>query len=133
MGYATLADVQGLAPVRQFTTTSQPNASQVSRFIEDGAAQIDGVLLAIGYSLPIPADATQALAIARRGNTLYAWAQVEQAAPVSEDVDRANQSWTDWQESLRLGHMELALNRGNDTLARVGGVATAWFTRDMDF
>jgi hypothetical protein len=28
--------------------------------------------------------------------------------------------------------MELALSRGNDSLARVGGVATPWFTREMD-
>ena len=133
MGYATVSDLQGLAPVRKFTANSQPNASQIVRFLDDGAAHIDGILLAIGYSLPIPTTATQALAIARQGNALYAWSRVENAAPVSDDVERANTAWTDWQESLRLGHIELALDRGNDVLPRVGGVATPWFTRDMDF
>lgn len=93
MGYATISHVQAFAPQRVFSATSVPNTSQVAQFLTERAGEIDALLLAIGYSLPVPAGATVALAALERANALGAWADVEAAAPISDDVERAQKAW----------------------------------------
>jgi hypothetical protein len=141
MAYATLADVEALAPMRSFTASSMPTASAVGMFLIDTAAEIDLTLTAAGYQLPIPATATLAHAALRGINAIGAWARVEAAAPVSDDRDRA---WKEWVRNIgRLDPgskgptLELDAPRQHDAhyaysedLADV--VATQYFTPDME-
>lgn len=93
MAYASITHVQGFCPNRPFTATSIPAATQVAGYLDQRAGELDALLLAVGYALPVPAGATIALAVLQRANALGAWADTEAAAQVSEDRDRAIKAW----------------------------------------
>lgn len=94
MAYASISHVLGLCPARApFSATSLPSATQVAQFLDERAGELDALMLAVGYALPVPAAATIALKVLERANALGAWADVEASAQVSEDRDRAEKAW----------------------------------------
>lgn len=100
MPYATLSHVQARTPLRVFSATSVPSASQVAMFLDDTAAELDAMLQAAGYQLPVPVTATVALRLLQNVNTVGAWALVEEAAPVGKDAERARKEWARLQAQL---------------------------------
>lgn len=116
-----------------FGATSIPSASQVAVFINDVATDLDSMISADGYGLPIPTTATIALADLKRLNTLGAYVQVEHAAQTSTDVDRAQKTWDDARLEFKSGGVSLydAPRLGGENFARSQAAATPYFTRDM--
>ena len=134
MAYASLPDVSALAAKRVFGATSIPSATQVARYLDITAADIDSILTADGYALPVPTGASIALLALSALNALGAWVQVEQSAQVSADVDRAEKMWDDARTRFVSGGVSLYdLPRlGGQNFARSQSAATPYFTRDMD-
>lgn len=133
MAYASLIDVAALAAKRVFGPTSVPSASQVAEFLDFGAADIDSMLSADGYGLPVPTTATIALLALKRMNAIAAWVQVEHSAQVSDDKDRAQKMWDEARAEFKSGGVSLYdLPRlGGENFARSQSAPTAYFTRDM--
>lgn len=142
MSYATISDVQGLNAARTIGASSTPNASQVGRFIDMTAAEIDSILVQKGYSLPIPTMASSALSYLSHVNALGAWQMTEQSSPNSPHLPLAV---TMYANALKmLGDADQVLDipksagrsapRGPGfTVPPVGFVATPYFTRRMEF
>lgn len=134
MGYASIQNVQARDPTLVFTATSTPNASQVAQFIEDTAAELDGILAARDFSVPVPTTATQAFALLRSYNALGANALVQEASPTSRSRDQARALWEDCKKALRAGDITLSdaesdpggLPLGPSTGAR-GAARDPWF------
>lgn len=146
MAYASTVHVQAYCPNRVLSATSLPSLDQAAMFIDQTAGVIDGVLVAVGYQLPIPAGATSALKALERVNALGGWAAVEAAAPVSNDVDRATKAFNDalgeLDPAIKGRTIELAIPRNvgetyarGKTLEEAGLTDSddAFFTRDMEF
>lgn len=133
MAYASLPDVGALAAKRTFGATSIPSASQVTTFLDFTAADLDSILAADGYSLPVPTTATIALQDLRRLNALGAWVQVEHSAQVSDDAARAQKLWDAARKEFISGGVSLYdLPRlGGENFARSQSAATPFFSRDM--
>jgi hypothetical protein len=133
MAYASLPDVSAYAAKRVFGATSVPSASQVAVFINDVATDLDSIISADGYALPIPTTATIALANLKRLNTLGAYVQAEHAAQTSVDVDRAQKVWDAARVEFISGGVSLydAPRLGGENFARSVSAATPFFTRDM--
>jgi hypothetical protein len=139
--YATVKDVAAANPARAYTPSSVPNTLEVSEFLERTAGEIDGLLLARGYSLPVATTATGALRLLRQGNVLGAAALVEQAAPSGAHGRRhqAWQLWQQWKNALASGSMELDAAKDPDrsqvryhVADSTSASASAMFYRDMD-
>jgi hypothetical protein len=140
--YATLTHVHARSPQRAFTATSRPATADVELFLEDAAAELDALLLARGYQLPVPAEATIALGWLRRTNAIGAAAMVEKAAPVSkpDGPSRLQAEWREAQSALANGRVELdaprnvadsyARGRTLDELGQAG--PEPLFSRDME-
>lgn len=133
MAYASLPDVSSFAAKRVFGATSIPSASQVAEFIDFTAADIDSILSADGYALPVPTTASIALLMLKRLNAVGAYAMVEHAAQTSVDVDRAQKMWDDARTEFKSGGVSLYdLPRlGGENFARSQSAATPFFTRNM--
>jgi hypothetical protein len=133
MAYASLPDVSALAAKRAFGATSIPSASQVAVFLDFAAADLDSILVADGYALPVPTTASMALLALKRLNAIGAWVQVEQSAQVSNDADRALKTWSAARTEFIAGGVSLSdLPRlGGQNFARSQSAATPFFTRDM--
>lgn len=133
MAYASLSDVSAYAAKRIFGATSIPSATQVAVFLTDTASDLDSIIAADGYALPIPTTATIALADLRRLNALGAYVKVERAAQESIDVDRAQKAWEDARKEFISGGVSLydAPRLGGENFARSQSAATAFFTRNM--
>lgn len=109
MPYATPSDVHQLNTARTFTASSRPTASEVSRFLDLTAAELDGILRTRGYLLPIPSTATSALMLMAHGNALGGAAMVEQGAQII-DLDRRDQAvslYGDFKKMLSSAALEL--------------------------
>ena len=65
MAYCTVADVQGIMG-QTFSTTSKPTVAEVTAAIDETAAELDGVLAAAGYAVPVSGDSS--VKIAKRMN-----------------------------------------------------------------
>jgi hypothetical protein len=134
MPYASIIDVSAYAAKRVFGATSIPSASQVTVFIADIAADLDSIIAADGYALPIPTGATVALSDLKRLNPLGAYVQSERSAQVSTDLDRAQKAWDAARKDFISGGVSLydAPRLGGQNFARSQAAATPFFTRDMD-
>lgn len=134
MVYATLSNVTAYAAKRVFTATSVPSASQVAQFIEHAQAELDGILGADGYQVPVPTTATISLKLLERLTTLGAYAQVEKSAQVSDDAKDALAIWEQARKELVAGTIQLvdAPRLGGENFARSNPYATPFFTRDME-
>lgn len=51
--YCTVSDVQGMLPNRRYDGTSKPTMSQVELFCKQIAAEINGLLRGLGFSVPL--------------------------------------------------------------------------------
>lgn len=133
MAYASLPDVSALAAKRTFGATSIPSASQVAQFLDFVSSDLDSIIAADGYGLPVPTGATIALADLKRLTALGAYAQVEHSAQESVDVDRAQKEWDNARAEFKSGGVSLYdLPRlGGQNFARSQSAATPFFTRDM--
>lgn len=107
MPYADIHDVQARDPTITFSATSTPNASQVALFLADTAAELDGILSALNYSVPIATGASAARAMLRSFNALGANAYVQEVAPTSRGADQARKLWEDAKKMLRSGDVVL--------------------------
>ena len=57
MAYCALADIQALSPERTYDATSTPTSTQVAALITQIAVEIDAVLQARGYTVPVTSPA----------------------------------------------------------------------------
>lgn len=58
MSYCTITDVQALNPKRTYSATTTPTTTQVGTLIDQIASEIDAVLAAKGYTIPVTTPAT---------------------------------------------------------------------------
>jgi hypothetical protein len=99
--YATLADVNKLAPQAPFTPTSKPPDADVTTFIGQVAERIDAVLANLGYVVPVVTGA-KSLTLLRELNAWGAMGQAHQARMtlVAPDAVLQRSPWTklfdDW-------------------------------------
>jgi phage gp36-like protein len=102
--YATVADVQRLEPLRQIAANSEPSTEQVVAYLEDCASEIDAVLAAANYKLPVQTasagTATLALNLLRVVEAQGAHARVSSAAAATREGAPAA-AWQRYQDSLR--------------------------------
>lgn len=99
--------MQALNPGRPIGTSTVVSATQVVTFLENTAGEIDGILRARGYGIPVSTTATSALRDLQYGNTLGAAALVEQAAQSSDRRDQAWKMWQSWKGALERGDVVL--------------------------
>lgn len=131
--YATTADVQARDAARTFSASSTPNASQVGLYLRDTAAELDGILAGLGFTVPVATGATVARGLLRSFNALGANAYVQEASPTSRSADQARKLWEECKKALRAGDVELAdAGRSSGALPLgpgQGGAAAreAWF------
>lgn len=140
MGYATVIDVAAQDVARgTYTATSRPTASQVILYLDNTAAELDGILRAQGYTLPIGGEATQALTMLREFNIFGAAAMVEQTAQntTPQRLQTALKLWDDCRKMLQGGVIELDAAKDTATLMpryATGNIAaTPYFTRTTTF
>ena len=69
--YCSLADVEGTTGFK-YDAETHPSRTEARNIVEGVAAEIDGVLEATGYSLPIASSATRTLSMLRHYNILGA-------------------------------------------------------------
>lgn len=131
--YATASDVAELNRARVFTASSRPTASEVGRYLDLTAAELDGIIREHGYALPVATTATSALMLLAHGNALGAAWMVEQGAEVSDRLDMAYKAWQDFKKSVAAG--VLALDDPADLTSgvpRSGSSASAVFAWPTD-
>jgi hypothetical protein len=134
--YATVAHVQALVPYRDFSApTSIPNATQVTQYLDETAAELDAILRNKGYVVPVPTGATSTLKLLEGYNAIGAWAAVESAAQASDRRDDARAMWEAAKKMLEDSELELdALARDADlALPRFASAPTPFFSRLQDF
>lgn len=129
--YATLDAAAAAAPGRTFTASSKPSASQVAMFLEQTSAELDGILRARGYQVPVATTATSAWALLADYNARGAAAMVAQAAPGQDG--KLNNALALWETAKKmLSDGTVSLDAPSDTvrgLPRHAGIATAVFSR----
>ncbi len=88
--YATLSDVTALTG-RAADGSTQPNATEITGFLESTAAELDALLAANGYVVPVPTTATSAFRLIRHYNAQGAACLTLRAAPTGKkDVDTSS-------------------------------------------
>ncbi len=107
MSYGTASDVHALNENRVFTGSSNPTLTEVDRFLALTAAEIDGILRARGFLVPVPTSATSALQLLAHGNALGAAAMVEQGAQQSDRREDARILWRDFKRMLESSDLGL--------------------------
>lgn len=111
MAYAEIADVQELNTGRPtYGATTKPTASQVADFLEQTAAELDGIMRAKGYLLPVPSTAISALKWLEGANAAGGWYKVELGAQASDRREEAERLWRSMKRSLRDGEIDLELD-----------------------
>jgi hypothetical protein len=128
--YATASDVLQLNTNRSaFTGSSNPSLSDVNRYLELTAAELDGILRARGFSVPVPSTAQTAFPLMAHGNALGAAMLVEQGAPISDRRQEARLLYRDFKQMLQ--STDIGLDAGLEDpdrgLPRSGFSASAVF------
>lgn len=102
MSYCTPSDVQVLNRARPMGVGSnQPTASDVATMIDMVGGEIDQILVAKGYQVPVvTASSPEAAAYLRSINAKGAWAMWEASSPNSPNVDRATRAWDEARQAL---------------------------------
>lgn len=126
MAYATLDGVREQDPRAVYSDTSSPSEAQVLVLLEDIAGEIDTVLAAAGYTVPITTPATLLAAVTRL-NAMGAAAMAHMgmfpetvgAGPTSDLGSRLWKMYTDGLERLvEAGKAGATGNTGTATSAR---------------
>jgi hypothetical protein len=134
--YAAIADVQRRNFGRTISATAADGTTEdVIQYLEETAGVIDGILRSQGYSVPVsPTTASAAYKTLQGINAIGAWALWESAARTSDRREEAVRMWEQAQDMLRKGEVELDIPIDvSEAAPRSGfeGVATPWFTRDV--
>lgn len=67
--YCDLGDVEGTTQ-KKYDAESRPSRTEANRIVRGVASEIDGVLEAAGYQIPVPQEASRALEMLRYYNVL---------------------------------------------------------------
>ncbi len=131
MSYATASDVLQQNTNRSaFTASSNPSLADVNRYLDLTAAELDGILRARGFAVPVPTTASSALSLLAYGNALGAAMLVEQGAPQSDRREDARVLYRDFKRMLESS--DLGLESGTEDadrgLPRYGSSASALFS-----
>jgi hypothetical protein len=132
MAYTTASAVAARDPGRTISATSRPNLDQVTDFITEAAAELDGILRSRGYSTPVPTSATSAFQLLKAYNSLGANCAVERVAVSSSKEKTACEAWEAAKQMLRDGSIELDAPKDpgqSSVRGRAGFPATAMFRR----
>ena len=98
--YCNLADVEGTTGFK-YDAESQPSRTEAREVIIGVAAEIDGVLEAVGYTVPVSSASTRTLAMLKRYNVLGAAYRLWHADIRGTDTFPAAVSWeTDFKDFL---------------------------------
>lgn len=137
MAYTSASNVAAYTPELlsgqgNFTSSTKPSKDAVERWIDDGAALIDGRLAAAGYSTPVGSDATVYNYI-RDLNELYAAGRAEMvrmtARVAATERSRSQQFMDQFNNGLdALLKMNLAragLTLSSEGLPYIGGVSVS--------
>jgi len=92
LAYCNLADVEGEVGFK-YDAETQPSRTEAREIIIGVAAEIDGALEAVGYTIPIPASATRTLQMLKRYNTIGAAYRLWHADVRGTDNFPHVQSW----------------------------------------
>jgi hypothetical protein len=98
--YATVSDVEALAPYRKIGEGNNPSQRDVEVILELVEAEINAILVNKGYQVPVEkAEAPLAFQFLRRIVAQGAVAQIEQSAGNGPNVERSEKVY---QQSLKL-------------------------------
>lgn len=138
MAYCNLSDVQDLTQ-QVYKVDSRPSINDVTRMIDEIAAELDGVAQSAGYTTPITESG--ALETMRRYNKLGAAVMAWHSAVISDDEPARVTYWKEQYDAfigrLRRGEQALpnetpsggAAGGFSVSLARVDGYSKAWRRR----
>lgn len=129
MAYANPTVVYARDTGRNFTATSRPSTQMVSDYCEQTAAELDGILRARGYTIPIATTATSALRLLEHGNALGAAAMIEQTAVTGAGKrGDAFHLWEEFKKHLLGDLLELdAAKDATDSVPSFGGTGESGF------
>ncbi len=124
--YCSLSDVQALNPKRTYDADSTPTSTQVTTLINQIAVEIDAVLEAQGYTVPVttPANFVNAL----KAINAYGAAALAEMGMFPETSEMGstphwkalNDKYNEWMKHLRAGEVPPELGAGE----MVGGYYT---------
>lgn len=115
MPYATATQVFALDTGRTYTASSKPNITQVEQYLEHTAAELDGILRGLGYTVPVATTATSAYDLLEGFNSYGAIAMVEQSAPTPGGKAAPwAKMWEDAKKMLACGDLKLDAARDAD-------------------
>jgi hypothetical protein len=107
--YAQVPDVEALNRARIIGKGNNPTASDVAFYLEVIAGEINAVVLAKGYDLPVPTNATGALQMLRGINAKGAWWMMEDASPSSQNKTEAREAYDASLEMLRTAELMMLI------------------------
>ena len=128
--YASAPDViQHLTLATAFSATSRPNSTQVHGQILDIADQLDAVLAAADYTVPVATGATSAFDLLNSYNAIGAAMMVTAGHPAGKDSKHLEFLERRWNAILKgISDGSIALDAAQDTsvaLPRFGGSRSA--------
>ena len=89
--YATVEEVEALNRSRTLGVGTNPTEEDVKLFLEQSAAEIDGLVSQKGYAIPIPTSATTAFNTLKAINAEGGLAKMEESSPSSSiKIDARN-------------------------------------------
>jgi len=122
MSYCALSDVQELIPKFSISATSTPTSTQVESLIDKIAVEIDAVLEAQGFTVPVTSPANFVLWL-KNLNALGAAARAMQGMfPSTADKDSTpvwqtfRKDYQEGLEAIRNGDIPAGLGKGADGL-----------------
>lgn len=129
MPYATPSQVFARSRGRTFTATSKPSTTDVDQYLIDTAAELDGILRARSYTVPVATTATSAFGLLAGYNAIGALATVELSAPSPQGkASEALKLWAECKRMLRAGDIELDAPKDTaQARPRHGAGATSMF------
>jgi hypothetical protein len=118
VSYCTLSDVRSLNPTREYSPTSTPSEEQVEALITQIAAEIDAVLQAQGYTVPVTTPAN--FVIALKAINAYGAAALAEMGMFPETSEMGstphwktlNEKYENWMKALRNGEIPPELSAG---------------------
>lgn len=133
MSYATVADVDALDGAIHYTARTSVTDDDVAGFCVQTGAELDGILAALDYAVPVPASATRSFELMRLYNSYGADALAQQAWPDSPRRKSSMDLWKMTLKMLREATVQLpdAPRATDEGRVRVRSHASPIFSRDM--
>lgn len=135
MAYASISHVQALNSNRTFTSSTKPSDQQVAGYLDQVSVELDSLLQARGYQLPVPTTATSARKLLEMAAAKGAYSMAETAAANSPFRDAAQKDWQRTLDMLSTGQLEpVDLDRNLPGAGlRAGPLATSAFGMSTPF